>query len=128
MVHFNRLKLCALNQHNYSKQSQCSDSHVAELTPLHQLLCEQSAYIPEDDNDEYNSELLPVTSPNMEETVVTSLPGSSGAVSMHTRETEGGVSTSWCEARTSGLDLPTDDISSWRYPSRNHRPPTRVRP
>ena len=60
VVHFNTLKLCPLNLWNYSKQSQCSDLHVAKLTPLHQLPCEQSACIPED--DEYNSELLPVTS------------------------------------------------------------------
>ena len=126
MVHFNRLKLCPLNLQNYSKQSQCSDSHIAELTPLHQLPCKQSACIPEDDDDEYNSKLLPVTSLNVEETVVTSLPGSSDAVST-LEETERGTSTSWCEARTLGLDLPTDDniISSQRYPSRSHRPPTR---
>ena len=124
VVHFNRRKLCPLNLRNYSKQLKCSDSHVAELTPVHQLPCEYSAYIPEDDDDEYNSELLPVTSPNVEETVVTSLPGSSDAVST-LEETEGGTSTSRCEARTSGLDLPTDDILSRRYPSRSHRPLTR---
>ena len=38
--------------------------------------CEQLAYTPDDD-DESNSELIPVTSPNLEEVVVTSLLGSS---------------------------------------------------
>ena len=38
--------------------------------------CEQLGYTPDDD-DESKSELIPVTSPNLEEAVVTSLLGSS---------------------------------------------------
>ena len=120
VVHFNRLKLCPINIQDNSKQSHFSDSHVAELTPSHQLPCEQLAYIPDDDDDdESNSEFMPVISPNVEETVVTSLPGSSDVVST-LEETEGGTYKSQCEARTSGLDLSTDGILSRRYPSRSH--------
>ena len=70
------------------------------------------------------TKLVFAVSPNVEGTVLTSLPGSSDAVST-LEETEGGASMSRCEARTSGLDLPKDDISSRRYPSGSHRPPTR---
>ena len=63
------------------KQSNFLDAHVAELTPSH----EQLAYISGDDDDESNSELIPVTSPNLEETIVTSLQGSSDVLSTCTR-------------------------------------------
>ena len=95
---------------NNSKLLDFSDCHVAELTPSHQLPCEQLAYIPDDD-DEYNSELIPVTLPKA---AVTSLPAGPSDVVSILEKTEGGTSTFQCEARTLGLNLSTDGISSRR--------------
>ena len=104
-----------------AKQSNFLDVHVAELTPSH----EQLAYISGDGYDESNSELIPaVTSPNLEETVVTSLPGSSDVLST-LEETEGGTSTFQYEARTLCRDqiYPKMGFHPRRYPSHSHRPP-----
>ena len=131
VVHFNRLKLCPLNMRDNSRRSQDSkllDSHFAELTLSRQVPCEQLAYVPD---DESTSKLIPETlpnveeaSPNVEETVVTFLSGSSD-VAFTQEEIGRGTSKSQCEARTSGLDPSSDGLTSRRYPSRSHRPPTR---
>ena len=85
--------------------------------------------IPEDDDDDdgSNSEFTPETLPNAEGTVCTSSSGSSDVAPTLDR-TDEGASIGEREARTSaipGSDPITDRVSSRRYPSRSHRPPTR---
>ena len=123
LVHFDRLKLCPSDIQDVSQDLQQSeevnDSLVVLQTPSHKLQCGPMAYIPDNDDEESNTEVTAAAPENGRlRQICLWLIYTAVDTAAASEETDVRMSTS-------EPDLSVDETSSRRYPSQSHQPPTR---